>query len=126
MKQYVIIKRSTNNLVKDEMTTKIYTDENISEALDIVRKHNIIKDKLFKYEVVELASLVTIKAECDMLEEERKEYTATISKMNDDLNEIIEYDEWAGIEYGETKVDYWYTAKNLYDAGYRKITKVEE
>lgn len=126
MKQYVIIKRSTNNLVKDEVTTKIYTDENISEALDIIRKHNIIKDKLFKYEVVELASLVTIKAECDMLEEERKEYTATISKMNDDLNEIIEYDEWAGIEYGETKVDYWYTAKNLYDAGYRKITKVEE
>lgn len=126
MKQYVIIKRSTNNLVKDEVTTKIYTDKNISEALEIVRKHNTIKDKLFKYEVVELASLVTIKAECDMLEEELKEYTATISKMHDDLNEIIEYDEWAGKEYGETKVDYWYTAKNLYNAGYRKITKIEE
>ena len=126
MKQYVIIKRSTNNLVKDEVTTKIYTDENISEALDIVRKHNIIKDKLFKYEVVELVSLVTIKAECDMLEEEWKEYTATISKMNDDLNEIIEYDELAGREYSETKVDYWCTAENLYNAGYRKITKIEE
>ena len=69
---------------------------------------------------------MTIKAECDMIKDKLKEYTATISKMDDDLNEIVNYDKWAGIVYGETKVDYWYSAKNLYNAGYRKIIKIKE
>lgn len=127
MKQYVIIKRARDSILKDEIDNTIYTDENLNEALELCRINNIFVElRQYKWEVVELTSLIQVKAECDMLEEERKEYTTTISKIDDDLNKIIEYDEWAGIEYGETKVDYWYTAINLYNAGYRKITKIEE
>lgn len=127
MKQYVIIKRAQGTILKDEIDTVIYTDENLNEALELCRVNNTFLElRQYKWEVVELTSLLTIKAECDMSEDELKEYTTIISKMDDDLNEIIDYDEWAGIEYGETKVDYWYSAKNLYDAGYRKITKIEE
>lgn len=126
MKQYIIMKKSTSEIVKDQVTTKIYTDENISEALEVCRRHNILKDKLFRYELVELTSLVQVKAECNMSEDEIKEHRETISKMNDELNEIIDYDEWAGREYGETRVDYYSSAVRLYNAGYRKITKIEE
>lgn len=127
MKQYVIIKRARGSILKDEIDTTIYTDENLNEALELCRVNNtFVELRQYKWEVVELTSLIQVKAECDMSEDELKEYTATISKMDDDLNEIIDYDEWAGREYGETKVDYWYSAKNLYNAGYRKITKIEE
>jgi len=127
MKQYVIIKRARGSVLKDEIDTTIYTDENLNEALELCRVNNtFVELRQYKWEVVELTSLIQFKAECDMSEDELKEYTATISKMDDDLNEIIDYDEWAGREYGETKVDYWYSAKNLYNAGYRKITKIEE
>lgn len=127
MKQYVIIKRARGSILKDEIDTTIYTDENLNEALELCRVNNtFVELRQYKWEVVELTSLIQVKAECDMSEDELKEYTSTISKMDDDLNEIIDYDEWAGREYGETKVDYWYSAKNLYNAGYRKITKIEE
>ena len=127
MKQYVIIKRARGSILKDEIDTTIYTDENLNEALELCRVNNtFVELRQYKWEVVELTSLIQVKAECDMSEDELKEYTTTISKMDDDLNEIIDYDEWAGREYGETKVDYWYSAKNLYNAGYRKITKIEE
>ncbi len=127
MKQYVIIKRARGSILKDEIDTTIYTDENLNEALELCKVNNtFVELRQYKWEVVELTSLIQFKAECDMSEDELKEYTATISKMDDDLNEIIDYDEWAGREYGETKVDYWYSAKNLYNAGYRKITKIEE
>lgn len=127
MKQYVIIKRARGSILKDEIDTTIYTDENLNEALELCRVNNtFVELRQYKWEVVELTSLIQVKAECEMSEDELKEYTAAISKMDDDLNEIIDYDEWAGREYGETKVDYWYSAKNLYNAGYRKITKIEE
>ena len=127
MRQYVIIKRARGNILKDEIDTTIYTDENLNEALELCKVNNtFVELRQYKWEVVELTSLIQVKAECDMSEDELKEYTSTISKMDDDLNEIIDYDEWAGREYGETKVDYWYSAKNLYNAGYRKITKIEE
>lgn len=127
MKQYVIIKRARGSILKDEIDITIYTDENLNEALELCRVNNTFEElRQYKWEVVELTSLVQCKAECDMSEDELKEYTTAISKMDDDLNEIIDYDEWAGREYGETKVDYWYSAKNLYNAGYRKITKIEE
>ena len=127
MKQYVIIKRARGSILKDEIDITIYTDENLNEALELCRVNNTFEElRQYKWEVVELTSLVQCKAECDMSEDELKEYTTAISKMDDDLNEIIDYDEWAGREYGETKVDYWNSAKNLYNAGYRKITKIEE
>ena len=126
MKQYVIIKRARGSILEDKIDTKIYTDENLNEALELCRIENtFLTFRQYKWEVVELTSLIQFKAECDMSEDELKEYNSTISKMDDDLNEIIDYDEWAGREYGETKVDYWYSAKNLYNAGYRKITKIE-
>ena len=51
-------------------------------------------------------------------EKTRNEIILEISK---DIENIIDFDEWAGREYGETKVDYYSTAINLYNAGYRKI-----
>lgn len=38
-----------------------------------------------------------------------------------DLEQIIDYDEWAAREYGEERVDLYSTACNLYNAGYRKV-----
>jgi len=44
-----------------------------------------------------------------------------IQKIENDLKNIIEYDEWSSREYGEDRIDYYETAINLYNAGYRKI-----
>ena len=41
--------------------------------------------------------------------------------MSEDLEKIIDYDEWAAREYGEDRVDLYSTAWNLYNAGYRKV-----
>ena len=43
-----------------------------------------------------------------------------IIKLRDELYKLIEYDEWAGREYGENRVDYYFTAINLLQAGYYK------
>ena len=126
MKQYLIINRAFRKGLFDTIESVIYTDDTLDIALKRIKDYNSRPGSMYKKEIVELTSLVSFKAECDMSEDELKEYTATISKMDDDLNEIIDYDEWAGREYGETKVDYWYSAKNLYNAGYRKITKIEK
>ena len=44
-----------------------------------------------------------------------------ILEIEQDLQKIIEYDEWAAREHGEERVDLYSTAINLYNAGYRKI-----
>ena len=127
MKQYAIIKRAISNTLTDKIDSVIYTDKNLNEALELCRKNNLFLGvKQYKWEVVELTTILSIKSECDMSDEEMKEYKEIISAMDDDLQEIVDYDEWSAIEYGETKVDYWYSAKNLYNAGYRKITKIEK
>lgn len=54
-------------------------------------------------------------------EEEIKKINAEVHEIEKDLENIIDFDEWAAREYGETKVDYNGTAWNLYKAGYRKI-----
>jgi len=125
MKLYAILIKSLDGVVKDYIKDVIYTEENINEALDFIKLHNDL-NHAFEYKLMELSPVVEIKAECDMSEDELKIYTETISAMDDDLNKIIEYDEWAGREFGETRVDYWYSAKNLYNSGYRKITKIEK
>lgn len=38
-----------------------------------------------------------------------------------DLEEAIDFDEWAAIRLDEVRVDFATTAKNLHDAGYRKV-----
>lgn len=44
-----------------------------------------------------------------------------ILEIEQDLQKIIDYDEWAAREYGEERVDLYSTAINLYNAGYRKV-----
>lgn len=126
MKQYLIINRAFRKGLFDTIESVIYTDDTLDIALKLIKDYNSRAGSMYKKEIVELTSLVSFKAECDMSEDEMKSYKETLNEMGDDLDEIIDYDEWAGIEYGETRVDYWYTAKNLYNAGYRKITKIEE
>ena len=45
----------------------------------------------------------------------------TVLAIENDLRMLISYDEWAGREYGEDRVDLYDTAWNLYNAGYRKV-----
>lgn len=49
-----------------------------------------------------------------------EEHAEEINQLYQELQELIDYDEWAGREYGETKVDYYWTAFNIIKAGYRK------
>ncbi len=50
-----------------------------------------------------------------------EEHLEEIKKLEEELNNIISYDEWSAREYGETRVDYYWTAINLLEAGYRKV-----
>lgn len=50
-----------------------------------------------------------------------EEHTEEIAQLEKELHELIDYDEWSAREYGETKVDYYWTAFNLLKAGYRKV-----
>ena len=125
MKQYLIINRAFRPGLFDTIEPTIYTETDLDVAIKMVKEYNC-RNWLYKKEVVELTSLVQVKPEYDMNEDEMKIYRNTISEMNDDLDKIIDYDEWAAREYGETRVDYYSTAIQLYAAGYRKITKLEE
>ena len=127
MKQYIIIKRAQTNELKDEVNRVIYTEDNVKDALDLCKVRNkYIHVHHYKWEVIELTSLLETKNECDMTDNELKEYNETLNEIDKDLHEAIDYDEWSAKEYGETKVDYYWSARNLYNMGYRKITIVEE
>ena len=54
-----------------------------------------------------------------------EDHSEEIRQLEKELHNIIDYDEWAGREYGETKVDYYFTAINLLKAGYRKVEEHE-
>ena len=49
------------------------------------------------------------------------EHQEEILQLEKELHELIDYDEWSAREYGETNVDYYWTAFNLLKAGYRKV-----
>ena len=49
-----------------------------------------------------------------------------ILEIEEDLQKIIDYDEWSAREYGEERVDLYSTAVNLYNAGYRKKKSKKE
>ena len=51
-----------------------------------------------------------------------EEHSSEIALLEQELHELIDYDEWSAREYGETNVDYYWTAFNLLKAGYRKVT----
>ena len=46
-----------------------------------------------------------------------------ILQLAEELKKLIDYDEWSAREYGEERVDYYWTAINLLKAGYRKATE---
>ena len=125
MKQYIIVQRAFRPGLFDTIEPTIYTDADLDVAIKMVKEYNY-RNWLYQKEIVELTSLVKVKAEYDMSEDEMKIYKETLNEMSDDLDNIIDYDEWAAREYNEIRVDTWYSAKNLYNAGYRKITKIEE
>lgn len=58
--------------------------------------------------------------EKEFLLEEHKEEIDQLAK---ELFNLIDYDEWSAREYGEHRVDYYWTAVNLLKAGYRKVIK---
>lgn len=49
-----------------------------------------------------------------------EEFQQAAWELSNELDNLISYDEWAGREYGETRVDYYDTACNIIKAGYRK------
>lgn len=102
----------------------LYSDlikgEDLEKAIDGYKSLR----KSFRIEVVALVPVdVEKKLQCDMSDEELKGYNATLMEMDKDLHNIVDYDEWAAREYGQTSVDYYGTAISLYAAGYRKVLK---
>ena len=51
--------------------------------------------------------------------EDFNQETAERDLLEKDISESIEYDEWRAREYGELDVDTHWTAKHLYDKGWR-------
>ncbi len=103
------------------MAGGIYNDLDMAKR-DCQHLNTIIGSRSYKYSVIELVDVEENKKyECDMTEAELKEYQQEILDIDKDLHNIIDYDEWAGREYGETSVDYYSTAIALYNAGYRKV-----
>ena len=86
----------------------------LDKELEIAKKENYIsvEDKI--------ADII------DFIEKtENEERNKEISAIAEDLQNLIDYDEWAAREYGETKVDIYITAMNLYNAGYRKVISTD-
>lgn len=62
--------------------------------------------------------------EKEFLIDDHKEEIAQLEK---DLLELVDFDEWTAMECGGgTWVDYYQTAVNLIDAGYRKVENKTE
>ena len=49
------------------------------------------------------------------------EHSSEIAMLEQELKELVDYDEWSALEYGDTRVDYYWTAVNLLKAGYKKV-----
>lgn len=58
-----------------------------------------------------------------MKEPSEEEFQQEVWELSNELDKLISYDEWAGREYGETRVDHYDTAFNLIKAGYRKAKR---
>ena len=55
-------------------------------------------------------------------EMDNQEFMNAVNYINEDLHSAISYDEWAGREYGESRIDVDDTAYELAALGYRKDT----
>lgn len=58
-----------------------------------------------------------------MKEISAEEFHKEAWELSNELDKLISYDEWAGREYGENRVDHYDTACNLIRAGYRKAKR---
>lgn len=58
-----------------------------------------------------------------MKELSAEEFLQEAWELSNELDKLISYDEWAGREYGENRVDHYDTACNLIRAGYRKAKR---
>lgn len=54
------------------------------------------------------------------------EHKEEIAKLEEELTRLIDIDEWAAREYGDTRIDYYWTAVNILRAGYRKVENKTE
>lgn len=127
MSNFIIKKRNIKSGVI-EFGNIIFTDK--IKALERANELNEaeVNKNIFIHTVVEVIEVEQAKRyECDMEDEELKEYREAISAIEKDLcDNILSYDEWAAIEYGDTKIDTYWTAINLYNAGYRKVVEFKE
>jgi len=99
---------------------KVYTD--IEKARKEVKRLNGLHSGLgYHYSLVELVDVEDNKVVEDMTDNEREIRQKEIWAIANELDDIIDYDEWSAREYGETKVDTFGTAYRLYEAGYRKV-----
>ena len=98
----------------------IFTDVNVAKVE--TKRLNELHSKLgYRYSLIELVEVEDNKMVEDMSDEERDERQKEIWNIANELDDIIDYDEWSAREYGETKVDTFGTAYRLYEKGYRKV-----
>ena len=102
MNNFIIKKRNTKSGVV-EFGNIIFTDK--IKALERANELNEseVNKNLFIHTVVEVIEVEQEKRyECDMEDEELKEYRETILAIEKDLcDNILSYDEWAALEYGD-------------------------
>ena len=98
----------------------ILADVNVAKVE--TKRLNELHSKLgYRYSLIELVEVEDNKMVEDMSDEERDERQKEIWNIANELDDIIDYDEWSAREYGETKVDTFGTAYRLYEKGYRKV-----
>ena len=98
----------------------VFTDVELAKVE--TKRLNEMHSKLgYHYSLIELVEVEDNKMVEDMSDEERDERQKEIWNIANELDNIIDYDEWSAREYGETKVDTFGTAYRLYEAGYRKV-----
>lgn len=123
-REWIIRKRDKKTGKSELMSDIIYIDKSVAKkATDNLNA----KDNAFDYTLYELVAVEEVcKCSYEMTEQEEKEYNQAILDIDEDLQKIISFDEWAAREYGETSVDYYSTALSLYQAGYRKVKDMKK
>ena len=120
MRQWAIKAYNKDGAYSTLLFDVIYSDvEEAKKKVDIL---NNLHCKIgYEYSLVEIVDVEDNKPVEDMTEEERDIRHKEIWAIANEIEDIIDYDEWSAREYGETKVDTFGTAYRLYEAGYRKV-----
>jgi hypothetical protein len=124
LRQWIIKAENIEEQTSIMMFGEIYTDK--QKAKNKISELNKNLGHLgYKHTLIELVEVEEpSKLLCEMTDEEEKEYNEEIMSMQKDLVNIVQYDEWSAREYGDTKVDYNWTAISLYESGYRKVKEI--